>query len=69
MATTIPVRPDAGDRYLTLDQVSGITHLSKSTIRRLTETGNGPPVCRLSPKLLRWSESAVHDFMRARMEA
>jgi excisionase family DNA binding protein len=69
MATTIPVRPDAGDRYLTLGEVAQVTRLSKSTIRRLTEAGNGPPVCRISAKLMRWPESAVHEFMRARIEA
>ena len=69
MEISIPARPDGADRYLTLGEVAQVTHLSKSTIRRLTEAGNGPPVCRISAKLMRWSESAVHDFMRARMEA
>jgi predicted DNA-binding transcriptional regulator AlpA len=64
-----PATPDAPARYLTLAEVSGITHLSKSTIRRLVKAGAGPSVCRISPKLHRWSESAVHEFMRARMEA
>ena len=69
MGTSMPARPDGPDRYLTLGEVSGITHLSKSTVLRLTKSGTGPSVCRISTKLLRWPESALHEWMRARVEA
>ena len=69
MGSSTSALPNTQERYLTLGEVAQVTHLSKSTIRRLTEAGNGPAVCRISRKLLRWSESAVHDFMHARMEA
>ena len=64
-----PATPDTPARYLTLAEVSRVTRLSKSTIRRLTKAGAGPSVCRISPKLHRWPEQSVHEWMRAQVSA
>lgn len=56
--------PDPHERYLTLREVSKITGLSLSTIRRLQKAGCGPRVCRISAKLLRWPERALHAWMQ-----
>ena len=54
------------ERYLDLRAVCEITGLSASTLRRLCKAGNGPPVCRISAKLLRWPASSVHTWMQSR---
>jgi excisionase family DNA binding protein len=53
------------ERYLTLGEVSEITRFSKSTVRRRIKDGTGPRVCRMSGKLLRIPESALHAWMNS----
>jgi excisionase family DNA binding protein len=57
--------PETPSRYLTLDELSRVSNISKSTLHRRIKEGTGPRVCRPSPKLLRISEADFHAWMHA----
>jgi predicted DNA-binding transcriptional regulator AlpA len=59
----VPVT-SAPERYLTIGQVAAMTHLSRSTLLRMAKSEQGPPVCRISSKLLRWPESGLYQWLR-----
>ncbi len=53
---------------LTTAQVAEMTHTSRSSLYRLIESGRGPEVVRLGPRMLRFRPHAVQVWLRDRTE-
>lgn len=58
----------ATEHYLRLSQVANITGISRSTILRMAKSKTGPPVCRISSKILRWRESDLVAWLRSKSQ-
>lgn len=55
------------DRFLRLEQVSALTGLPCSTIRRKVVERVFPRPIKISPRLNGWIESEVREWMQARI--
>ena len=57
------------DRTLTVDDVARLLGISKTTVREWVSKGALPPPRAFGPKLVRWLESEIDDWMRSRPAA
>lgn len=56
-------------RFLNREQVADLLGISKSTLKLMSKTGNGPPEVRLSQDIIRFDRFQLEAWIQSRTEA
>jgi len=56
------------DRLLTVKQTADILGITEKSLRNRIDRNEGPPLIRLSPRTLRYSEKELMDWIASRAE-